>query len=87
MSDLEGRRLDLTGVLERFQDSAALIRRLVVADERFASICEDYALASATLATLRKPAREEQDAARVAEYTSLAAELEREIVEAIRNAE
>jgi len=86
MSDSEASRPDLTQVFARFPDSAALIRRLAIVDERFSSICEDYALAAATLAALRKPAKEKQDASKVAEYTMLVADLEREMSEAIRNA-
>lgn len=84
MSDPEGRRLELTQVLERFPDSAALIRRLVIADEHFASICEDYGLATATLAALREPPERRQDHAKIAEYALLVTDLEREVAEALR---
>ena len=54
MSALETSRLDLAQVLTRFPNSAAQIRRLVLADEGFRSLCEDYAWARATLTKLER---------------------------------
>lgn len=86
MSDSDASRLDLTEVLARFPHCAPLIRRLVVADESFWSVCEDYALARATLAKLQARPQDDQDAEKVAEYVALVADLEREITEALRRA-
>lgn len=86
MSDSNASRLDLTQVLERFPHYAVLIRRLVVVDETFWSICEDYALAKATLANLEKPEQAERHAEELADYRALVADLEREIAEVLRNA-
>ena len=68
---------------ERFPHHAPLIRGLAVADETFWSICEDYGLARTTLAKLQKAARGEQNAVKIAEYSALVADLEREIMDAL----
>jgi hypothetical protein len=86
MSGPETSRLDLTHVLEHFPHSAALVRRLVVVDDTFWSICEDYALARATLVKLEKLEQAEQNVTKLADYRALVADLEREIAEALRNA-
>lgn len=86
MTDPEGSRLDLTQVLELFPDHAARIRRLAVVDETFSSICEDYALAKATLAHLEAFEATDQRAAEIADYRDLVADLEREIGVALKDA-
>ena len=86
MADPEGVRLDLRQVLELFPDQNSLVRRLVVVDETFRSICEDYALAKATLATLEAGKPTDQQAAELADYRVLIADLERELGEALKNA-
>lgn len=86
MSEPEPPGLDLTQVLERFCGDATLIRRLAVVDDTFWSICEDYALARKTLAQLEKSEPREKHGVEIAEYVALVADLEREIVEALRNA-
>lgn len=87
MAEMEGADVELGHVLERFPDRAALVRQLVLVDATFASICEDYALASATLARLEALPPAEQAGTEIADYRTLVADLEREIAEALRNAE
>jgi hypothetical protein len=86
MSDPKTSHLDLTQVLERFPHCAALVRRLVVVDDTFWSICEDYALARATLVKLEKLELGGQPDTKLADYRILVADLEREIAEVLRNA-
>jgi hypothetical protein len=86
MSDPEGSRLDLSQVFERFPEDVARIRRLVLADDSFAGICEDYALARTTLARLEQPGEAEGHGEEVADYRTLVADLEREVAEALRHA-
>jgi len=84
MADSEGSGLDLTQVLERFPHHAPLIRGLAFADDTFWSICEDYGLARTTLAKLQAVTSKKQDATKIAEYAALVADLEREIMDAVR---
>jgi hypothetical protein len=44
-----GIRLDLSHIIARFPDDAALIRRLVLKSEMFRGICEEYKLARESL--------------------------------------
>lgn len=83
MVDSEGSNLELTQVLERFPHYAPVIRGLAVADDTFWSMCEDYGLARTTLVKLQAAAREKQDAMKIAEYSALVADLEREIMVAL----
>ncbi|MCI0430701.1 MAG: hypothetical protein L0210_09200 [Rhodospirillales bacterium] len=76
---------DIAQVLERFPRNAALVARLLVENETFRSVCEDYALARATLEQLEE-LKQVKQGAEVADYRSLVAELEKEIAEALRNA-
>ena len=65
-------------VLERFPECAVLARRLYLGDERFRSICEDFALAHKSLRNFEERAdadlRPEID-----DYRSLIKELEEEL--------
>lgn len=49
MAGSHAKRVDLTEVLARFPADGALIRRLILRDETFRVICEDYVLARASL--------------------------------------
>jgi hypothetical protein len=77
--------VDTSQLLERFPEDAALVIRLLVEDEVFRSVCEDYTLARVTLARLNEthPVREPPE---LVEYRRLVADLEREIAGALRNA-
>jgi hypothetical protein len=68
----------LTQAVDRFPGQAALLRRLVLKDQAFRSLCEDYALARASLAGFeaRPDAAERPE---VGDYRSVIAELESEI--------
>ena len=70
--------MPLTDAMVRFVDVAELIKSRSVADEVLRDLCEDYRLARETLTRLRKikPKR----AAEIAEYSTLVAELEDEII-------
>jgi hypothetical protein len=76
--DADARQCGLTMAIHRFPDQADLVRRLIVQDPTIRSICEDYALALATLAAFEARA----DAAsrpEVVEYRNVIAELESEL--------
>jgi hypothetical protein len=68
----------LAQVVERFPKSAALLRRLALRDQTFRGLCEDYALARASLAGFeaRPDAAERPE---IADYRTIIAELEGEI--------
>lgn len=85
MAAPEALPFDIAQVLKRFPGDAALIARLLVENETFRAVCEDYALARSTLANLEQP-KEAREPPEVADYRSLVAELEKEIAEALRNA-
>ena len=86
MPAMEASRLDLAQVLTRFPNSAAQIRRLVLADKGFRCICEDYALARATLTKLERSEPAKKYAKEITDYQVLISDLEREISEVLRNA-
>jgi hypothetical protein len=73
-------------VVEQFPGKAALVRRLVLRDEGFRGLCEDYALAQASLAgfVARSDAADRPE---IAEYHAVIAELEREIGRFVQEAE
>jgi len=76
---------DMSQLLERFPGDAALIGRLLVQDDAFRNVCEDFVLAKSTLVKLDTFQRRQQ-AAKIAEYRQLVAELEDEIAEALKHA-
>ena len=49
MADSRASRLDLTQIVARFPGDGVLIRRLLLKDETFRAICEEYMLARASL--------------------------------------
>jgi hypothetical protein len=64
--------------IHRFPERAELLRHLIVQDQTIRSICEDYALAVATLAAFEA----RTDAAsrpEICEYRTVIAELESEL--------
>jgi crotonobetainyl-CoA:carnitine CoA-transferase CaiB-like acyl-CoA transferase len=77
--------IDMNQLLERFPDDAALIALLLVQSEAFRNLCEDLILAKSALANLDRFQRQQQ-AAKIAEYRQLVAELENEIAEALDHA-
>jgi hypothetical protein len=77
--------VDTSQLLDRFPEDAALLIRLLGEDEVFRSVCENYTLARVTLARLKGTHRT-REPPELAEYRRLAAELEREIAGALRNA-
>ena len=78
MADPPGIRLDLSQIISRFPDEAALIRRLVLKSEMFRGICEEYKLACESLVWFesRKDAESRPE---VEDYRSVILGLEREI--------
>ena len=85
MSNPEVSRLDLAQVLTRFPNDTTRIRRIVLADKGFRGVCEDYALARATLTKLERSELAEKYAKEISDYQVLISDLEREITEVIRN--
>lgn len=79
-------RLNLAPVLSRFPENALLIRQLVLADQAFRSICEDYGLARETLTRFEALPEAAQKSAEVADYVSVIAALEDEISADLLNA-
>ena len=76
MSHTEARHALLAPVVERFPNQQADIYRLVLRDEGFRALCEEYDLARKSYGRLQvTPER----AAEVVEYRSVIAELEEEI--------
>lgn len=71
-------RLDLSNIIARFPDDAALIRRLVLKSESFRGICEEHELARESLSWFEArddvPTRPE-----VADFRSIILGLESEI--------
>ncbi|WP_442579361.1 hypothetical protein ACSBOB_28350 [Mesorhizobium sp. ASY16-5R] len=49
MAGANAARLDLTQIIARFPNDGGLIRRLILRDETFRGICEEYMLARASL--------------------------------------
>ena len=76
---------DMNQLLERFPDDAALIARLLVQDDAFRNLCEDFVLAKSTLANL-DTFQPRQQTTKIAEYGQLVAELGNEIAGALEHA-
>jgi hypothetical protein len=74
----KNRSMPLTAAMVRFVDVAELIKSRSKADEVLRDLCEDYRLARETLTRMKnvRPRRTVE----VAEYTTLVAELENEII-------
>lgn len=70
--------MPLTAAMVRFVDVAELIKSRSIADEVLRDLCEDYRLARETLTRMKK--EKPRRAAEVAEYITLVAELENEII-------
>jgi hypothetical protein len=85
MMDSKASGIDLSQVLKRFPADVQLVGRLLMHDETFLSVFEDYSLAAATLARL-VTSPQALKRAEIAEYRSLVSDLEREIEEALNNA-
>jgi len=77
--------MPLTAAMVRFVDVAELIRSRSIADEALRELCEDYRLARETLARMKK--QKPRRTAEIAEYTSLAADLENEIIQHLLGSE
>jgi hypothetical protein len=78
--------LDADQLVGRFPREAALIARLLVADDAFRSMCEDWVLAKDALAAQLKKTQSERDPTKISDYRRLVAELEEEIVDALDHA-
>ena len=70
--------MPMTAAMVRFVDVAELIKSRSIADEVLRDLCEDYRLARETLTRMKK--EKPRRTAEVAEYTTLVAELENEII-------
>jgi hypothetical protein len=86
MTDSEMTGLDLAQVLARFPDRAALVAQLANGSETFRSLCEDYVLASTTLARLSSAGEAERRSPIVEDYQLIVAELEKEIAATLSDA-
>ena len=76
---------DLSTVIARFPEDHELIHRLVLIDETFQGMCDEYALAQTSLAWLA--ARDDgPNSAEVADYLTVIAELENEIDQILQRA-
>jgi hypothetical protein len=49
MAGSQAKRLDLSRLFARFPEDSALVRRLMLRDETFRTICEEYVLACTSL--------------------------------------
>lgn len=78
--------LDADQLVGRFPREAALIARLLVQDDGFRAMCEDWVLAKTTLANQLEGIQSEQQPAKIADYRRLVAELEDEIMAALAHA-
>ena len=78
MAGQNGTRLDLSQIIARFPDDGALIRRLALKDETFRGICEEYALARASLSWF-EALPDASSRPEVADFRSLIPGLELEI--------
>jgi hypothetical protein len=67
----------LMPILMRFSSESATIRRLVIEDEGFCCLAEDYLLAHKTLQALKNQAAPKPDT--IEEYTAILRDLEVEI--------
>ena len=77
--------MPMTAAMVRFVDVAELIKSRSLDDEVLRDLCDDYRLVRETLTRMKreKPRR----AAEVAEYTTLVAELENEIIQHLLGSE
>jgi hypothetical protein len=78
--------LDTDQLVGRFPRQAALIVRLLVQDEAFRAMCEDWVLAKSALATQLEGIQSDQHPAKIADYRRLVAELEEEILDVLAHA-
>jgi len=78
--------LDADQLVGRFPQEAALIARLLVQDDAFRTMCEDWVLAKSVLAAQLERIQSEQQPAKIADYRRLVAELEDEIMDALAHA-
>jgi len=85
LAELEGLRIDIGQLLERFRSDAALVAKLLVENDAFRHACEDLLLARAALAHLEE-LQERRESVKIAEYRNIAVELESEIETAIEKA-
>jgi hypothetical protein len=72
---------DLAEVLQRFASDSDLVAKLVAKSDTFLSLCEDYTVARAALRRFEASCIEQQ--AKIEDYRSLVAELERDIESAL----
>jgi len=78
-------RVDLSQVAARFPRDSALIRRLMLRDETFRGICEEYVLAKASLSWFETQPNADSRP-EVADFRSLIPSLELEIEQFLRQA-
>ena len=76
-------RLDLTHIIARYPGDGTLIRRLLLKDETFRGVCEEYLLARASLSWFEANAASRPE---VVEFRSLVPSLESEIEVLLRQA-
>ena len=85
MADADMARTGLAQAVARFPEAAAALRGLALVDPAFREICEEYALARASLAGFeaRLDAAERPE---VGDYRTVIAELEGEIARMLKEA-
>ena len=77
--------MPMTAALVRFVDVAELIKSRSIAEEVLRDLCDDYRLARETLTRMKK--EKPRRTVEVAEYTTLVAELENEIIQHLLGSE
>ena len=77
MTEPESTRHSLTPILLRFPSESATIRRLLLKDEGFRCLAEDYLLAHKTLEAFRNHAASKKET--IEEYAAILRDLEQEI--------
>ena len=86
MSPPERAPTDTDQLVGRFPKEAAVIAGLLVKDEAFRAMCEDWVLAKSALAALLERVRSERELAKITDYRRLVTELEDEIMDALAHA-
>ena len=85
MTDAGVPQYDLGDVLHRFAADAEVVSRLILEDETFRALCEDYALTKNTLRRFEATNRA-QDASKIADYFEVLLDLEHDIAKLIAKA-
>ena len=85
MAGSSAHRRDLTQLIARFPSDGVLIRQLMLSDETFRGICEEYMLAKASLSWFEAQPNADSRP-EVADFRSLVPSLELEIEQILQQA-